>query len=143
MVPGVLQNRENVGVAWGLLNNYYLILETALQGTGKTMFKKNEPTDTQLIYIASAWLGISEFQIFSDAWQAWYNEKPSEKRIEVYFINFLGQDAIPFWVRNYVRFIVNRKDLIEKEKRRVIIGTLTYYVPLLIFFVVIMWAYFN
>ena len=107
------------------------------------MFKKNEPTDTQLVYIASAWLGISEFQIFSDAWQAWYNEKPSEKRIEVYFINFLGQDAIPFWVRNYVRFILNRKDLIEKEKRRVIIGTLTYYIPLLIFFVVIMWAYFN
>lgn len=108
------------------------------------MFKKNEPTDTELVYIASAWLGISEFQIFSDAWQAWYNEKPSEKRIEVYFVNFLGQDhAIPFWVRNYVRFIFNRKDLIAKEKRRVIIGTLTYYVPLLIFFVIIMWAYFN
>jgi hypothetical protein len=107
------------------------------------MFKKNEPTDTQRVYIASAWLGISEFQIFSDAWQAWYHEKPSEKRIEGYFINFLGQDAIPFWVRNYVRFILNRKDLIAKERRRLIIGALTYYVPLLIFFVVIMWAYFN
>jgi hypothetical protein len=107
------------------------------------MFKKNEPTDTQRVYIASAWLGISEFQIFSDAWQAWYNEKPSEKRIESYFVNFLGQDAIPFWVRNYVRFILNRKDLIAKERRRLIIGALTYYVPLLIFFVVIMWAYFN
>ncbi len=127
---------------WGQLNNYDIMKAVLRKGT-RLMFKKNEPTDTQRVYIASAWLGISEFQIFSDAWQAWYNEKPSEKRIESYFINFLGQDAIPFWVRNYVRFILNRKDLIAKERRRLIIGALTYYVPLLIFFVVIMWAYFN
>ena len=107
------------------------------------MFKKNDPTDIQLVYQASACLGISEFQIFSDAWMAWYNEKPSEKRIEPYFVNFLEQDAIPFWVRNYVRFILNRKDLLQRERRRLIIGTLTYYVPLLIFFIVIMWVYYN
>ena len=104
---------------------------------------KNRPTDIQLVYKASAWLGISEFQIFFDAWQAWYNEKPSEKRIEPYYMNFLEQEAIPFWVRNYVRFILNRKDLIKKEKRRLIIGALTYYLPLLIFFAVIMWAFYN
>ncbi len=107
------------------------------------MFKKSEPTDIQLVYKASAWLGISEFQIFFDAWQAWYNEKPSEKRIEPYYMNFLEQEAIPFWVRNYVRFILNRNDLIKKEKRRLIIGALTYYLPLLIFFAVIMWAFYN
>ena len=107
------------------------------------MFKKNEPTDIQLVYQASDWLGISEFQIFSDAWMAWYNEKPSEKRIEPYFVNFLVQDAIPFWVRNYVRFILNRQDLLQKERRRLIIGILTYYFPLLIFFIVIMWVYYN
>jgi hypothetical protein len=104
---------------------------------------KNMPSDIQLVYKASAWLGISEFQIFFDAWQAWYHEKPTEKRIEPYFVNFLEQDTIPFWVRNYVRFIINRKDLIAKEKRRLIIGILTYYVPLLIFFMVIMWAFYN
>ena len=107
------------------------------------MLKKNEPTDIQLVYKASAWLGISEFQVFSDAWQAWYHEKPSEERIEPYFIDFLEHEAIPFWVRNYVRFVVNRKDLLKKEKKRLIIGALTYYVPLLIFFIVIMWAYYN
>ena len=107
------------------------------------MFKKNEPADIQLVYKASVLLGVSEFQIFSDAWQAWYNEKPSEKRIEPYFINFLGQDAVPFWVRNYVRLILNRRDLLEKEKRRLIIGALTYYIPLLIFLMVIMWAFYN
>ncbi len=107
------------------------------------MFKKNKPTDIQLVYKASAWLGISEFQIFSDAWQAWYNEKPSDKRLEPYFVNFLQQDSIPFWVRNHVRFILNREDLIEKERKRLIIGALTYYVPLVIFFLVILWAFFR
>ena len=101
-------------------------------------FKKNKPTDIQQVYKASSWLGVSEFQIFCDAWQAWYDAKPSEKRIEPYFVNFLGQDAVPFWVRNYVRVILNRKDLLAEEQKRLIIGRLTYFIPLLIFFILIM-----
>lgn len=104
------------------------------------LFRKSKPTDTQLVFKASAWLEVSEFQVFCDAWQAWYDEKPPEKRIESYFVDFLGQDAVPFWVRNYVRIIINRKDLHEKEKRRLAIGALTYYIPLLIFFILIMYA---
>ncbi len=103
-------------------------------------FKKSKPTDCQQVFKASAWLGISEFQVFCNAWQAWYNEKPQEKRIESYFVDFLGKDIVPFWVRNYVRIIINRKDLHEKEKRRLAIGALTYYIPLLIFFILIMYA---
>ena len=102
------------------------------------LFRKSKPTDTQLVYKASAWLGVSEFQVFCDAWQAWYDEKPTEKRIEMYFLDFLGQDGVPFWVRNYVRVILNRKDLLAKEKKRLILGVLTYYIPLLIFFILIM-----
>ena len=104
------------------------------------IFNKNKPTDIQQVHMASIWLGVSEFQVFCDAWQAWYDIKPSEKRIEPYFVDFLGQDVVPFWVRNYVRPIVDRKDLLEKEKKRLVIGKLTYYIPLLIFFVLIMWA---
>jgi hypothetical protein len=104
------------------------------------IFSKNKPTDIQQIHMASAWLGVSEFQVFCDAWQAWYDIKPSEKRIEPYFVDFLGQDVVPFWVRNYVRPIVDGKDLLEKEKKRLIIGKLTYYIPLLIFFILIMRA---
>jgi hypothetical protein len=107
------------------------------------MFKKNEPTDIQLVYKASAWLGINEFQIFSDAWQAWYNEKPSEKRLEPYFVDFLAHDSIPFWVRNHVRSILSRENLIAKEKKRLVIGALTYYLPLLIFFLIILWAFYR
>ena len=97
----------------------------------------------ELVYKASAWLEISEFQFFCEAWQAWYDEKPSEQRIEPYFIDFLDQHDPPFWVRNYVRFILNRKDLLEKERKRKIIGTLTYYIPLLVFFIIIIWSFYH
>jgi len=104
------------------------------------MFKKNKPTDVQQVFKAAAWLGVSEFQVFCDAWQAWYDEKAADKRIEPYFVDFLGQDTVPFWVRNYVRLILNRRDLQAKERKRLVIGALTYYVPLLIFFILIMRA---
>jgi hypothetical protein len=104
------------------------------------LFKKSKPTDIQQVHKASAWLEVSEFQVFCNAWQAWYDEQPSEKRIEPFFVNFLGQDAVPFWVRNYVRDILNRKDLLEKEKKRLSIGGVAYYIPLLIFFILIMRA---
>jgi hypothetical protein len=102
------------------------------------LLKKNKPTDVQQVHKASAWLGVSEFQVFCDAWQAWYNEKPAEKRIEPYFVDFLGQDAVPFWVRNYIRPILNRQDLLAKEQKQLAIGALTFYIPLLIFFILIM-----
>ena len=121
--------------------NLFMVKKKRLTQTiSQVLYKKNKPTDSELVYLASAWLGKSEFQVFADAWQAWYNEKPSEKRIEPYFVDFLGQDAVPFWVRNYIRIILNRKDLFQNEKKRVLIGALTYYIPLLIFFILIMRA---
>ena len=104
------------------------------------LFKKRKPTDIQQVHRASAWLGVSEFQVFCNAWQAWYDEMPSEKLIEPFFIRFLGEDAVPFWVRNYVREVLSRRDLLQQEKKRLTIGILTYYVPLLIFFILLMWA---
>jgi len=104
------------------------------------LFKKNKPTDIQEVHKASAWLGVSEFQVFCDAWQAWYNEKPAVQRIEPFFVNFLGHDAVPFWVRNYVRQILNREDLARREHKRLIVGALTHFVPLLLFFILIMWV---
>lgn len=104
---------------------------------------RNSPTDSQLVHKASAWLEISEFQIFVEAWQEWYNEKPSERRLEPYFISFLEDGSVPFWLRNYVRLILDRKDLLARERKRILIGALTYYLPLVIFFIIIMWAFYH
>ena len=115
------------------MERIFLKVQNLLPGNKK-------PTDVQQVFTASAWLGVSEFQVFCDAWREWYNEEPSENRIEPFFIEFLGRDAVPFWVRSYVRSVLNRKDLLKKERKRVIIGRLTYYIPLLIFFILLMWA---
>ena len=96
-------------------------------------------TDDQLLYKAAALLGVSEFQLFADAWQAWYNEKPSEKRIEPYFVEFLDHRLVPFWVRNHVRQILSNEELLDRESKRLMVGTITYYGPLLAFFVLLMW----
>jgi hypothetical protein len=106
----------------------------------KVLFSKDKPTDVQQVHKAAVWLGVGEFQLFCDAWHAWYNEKPSEKRIEPHFVNFLGRDVVPFWVRNYVRNILDSNDLLAKEKKRLAVGVLTYYIPLLLFFILIMRA---
>ena len=131
-----------IRLAWKLLSNYNNKMKLFI-GRNDVLFKKSAPTDVQLVHKASALLGVSEFQVFFDACQAWYNNTPSEKRIEVYFIDFLEQDAVPFWVRNYVRFILNRKDLLTQEKKRLILGVFTYYLPLLFFFILIMLAIFR
>ena len=96
-------------------------------------------TDDQLLHKAAALLGVSEFQLFADAWQAWYDEKPSEKRIEPYFVEFLDRRLVPFWVRNHVRQVLSNKELLDRESKRLMVGTITYYGPLLAFFVLLMW----
>jgi hypothetical protein len=98
-----------------------------------------EMTDQQLLHKAASLLGVSEFQLFTDAWQAWFDEIPSEKRIEPYFIQFLDQSLIPFWVRNYVREITSRKELLDREKKLLVTGTITYYGPLLALFIFLIW----
>ena len=126
-------------IACGLLSCYNYRIKKKVHENGNSMwFKKRKPTDIQQVYKASAWLGESEFRVFCNAWQAWYDEKPSEKRIEPYFVDYLGQDVVPFWVRNYVRSILNREDLLAEERKRLLIGVLTYYIPLLLFFVLLM-----
>jgi hypothetical protein len=102
-------------------------------------FSNKELTDDQLLHKTASLLGVSEFQLFADAYQAWYDEKPSEKRIESYFIQFLDHSLIPFWVRNYVRNIMSKKELLDREKKLLLRGTITYYGPLLVLFVFLMW----
>ena len=97
----------------------------------------------QLVLKASSRLGISEFQIISDAWRAWYDESPNDKRLEPYFIDFLKCGTVPCWLRNHARLILSQKDLAADERRRLIVGALTYYVPLILFFSIIMWSFFR
>ena len=46
---------------------------------------------------------MSEFAVFSDAYTAWYGKEASEKQIEKVFVQYLLENKVPFWVRNYAR----------------------------------------
>jgi hypothetical protein len=72
---------------------------------GVTAMEKTEydPADTDCVVSASNFLEVSEFAVFSDAYTAWYGKEASEKQIEKVFVQYLLENKVPFWVRNYAR----------------------------------------
>ena len=62
-----------------------------------------DPADTDCVVSAANYLEVSEFAIFSDAYSAWYGKKAPEKQIEKVFVQYLQENKVPFWVRNYAR----------------------------------------
>jgi hypothetical protein len=62
-----------------------------------------DPVDTDCVVSAANYLEVSEFVIFMDAYTAWYGKKASEKQVEKVFVEYLVENKVPFWVRNYAR----------------------------------------
>ncbi len=62
-----------------------------------------DPVDTDCVVSAANYLEVSEFVIFRDAYTAWYGKKASEKQVEKVFVEYLVENKVPFWVRNYAR----------------------------------------
>ena len=62
-----------------------------------------DPADTDCVISAANYLEISEFAIFSDAYSAWYGKDAPEKQVEKVFVQYLQENKVPFWVRNYAR----------------------------------------
>lgn len=64
---------------------------------------KYDPADTDCVISAANFLETSEFNIFRNAFNAWYGSDASEKQLEQVFIQYLQENRVPFWVRNYAR----------------------------------------
>jgi len=62
-----------------------------------------DPADTDCVVSAANYLEVSEFVIFSDAYTSWYGKEASEKQVEKVFVQYLQENKVPFWVRNYAR----------------------------------------
>ena len=62
-----------------------------------------DPADTDCVVSAANYLEESEFKIFSDAYMTWYGKAASEKQMERVFTEYLLENKVPFWVRNYAR----------------------------------------
>ncbi len=62
-----------------------------------------DPVDTDCVVSAANYLEVSEFVVFRDAYTAWCGKKVSEKQVEKVFVEYLIENKVPFWVRNYAR----------------------------------------
>ena len=62
-----------------------------------------DPADTDCVVSAANNLEVSEFRIFKEAFAAWYGKEAADKQIKPVFVQYLVEDTVPFWVRNYAR----------------------------------------
>jgi len=61
------------------------------------------PADIDCVVNAANYLEVSEFAIFRDAFKAWYGKNAPEKQVEKIFLEYMVENKVPFWVRNYAR----------------------------------------
>ncbi|KPK00291.1 MAG: hypothetical protein AMJ60_01975 [Desulfobacterales bacterium SG8_35] len=70
-----------------------------------------DPADTDCVVSAANYLEVSEFAVFMDAYTAWYGKEASEKQVEKIFVQYLQENKVPFWVRNYARSRVHEESI--------------------------------
>ena len=78
---------------------------------------QKDPADTDCVVDAANNLEVSEFRIFKDAFASWYGIEPTDQQIKPVFIQYMIEDKVPFWVRNYARSKSPHADLTPQAAR--------------------------
>ena len=99
----------------------------------------NKSADVYQVGFAARLQGTDEFKLFEDAYHAWHGKKPSRELLEHFFTRYLLENAVPFWVRNYVRTFLNDPALQERLGRRRKVAACCYVVPIVVEYGVIMY----
>ena len=66
--------------------------------------------DTQTVLWSAEILEKSEFEVFEMAYQAWYRETPEVTRLERIFADYMFDELVPFWVRQFTRTTLEAHD---------------------------------
>lgn len=74
--------------------------------------------DASLVVLAAELLDISEFRLFMAAFHEWFEREPSESLVERYFVAYLFEGAVPFWVRHFARNAVRECANDRRDARR-------------------------
>lgn len=74
----------------------------------KLVGSQRPPEDVQQVLDASAYLRISEFDVFRLAWERWTGEIADERWLERIFADYMFKHVVPGWVRHFVREVMNR-----------------------------------
>lgn len=77
--------------------------------------REYDPADTDCVISAANYLEVSEFRIFRDAYTDWYGKEAPEKQVEKVFIQYLQENKVPFWVRNYARSKVTEESNLSSQ----------------------------
>lgn len=71
-----------------------------------------------------------DFDLFRDAYNAWYGKEATEAAIDRYFDRYLLAGVVPFWVRHYVRSFLSDPALQKRLAKRRRISLICYLAPL-------------
>lgn len=64
-------------------------------------------SDLDAFLITKGALGIGEYQLFLEAYHAWYGHPANNKQIDALFGSYLHTMELPFFVRHYSRHYLN------------------------------------
>ncbi len=67
---------------------------------------ENLPEDIENVLQISALLEIREFDFFHLAYQWWFDQSPNDRILERYFVRYMFNQIVPYWVRNYCRMLL-------------------------------------
>jgi len=78
-----------------------------------TIDEDHIPLDQRDILAASATLEVTEYRLFELAYTRWFGESPTGDKIENFFVAYMFQQVVPFWVRQYCRDVLEKDELGE------------------------------
>ncbi len=76
-----------------------------------------EVDDAQAVLWSAEILGKSEFEVFETTYQAWYRETPDVNRLERIFADYMFDEVVPFWVRQFTRTTLEAHDEWWRDER--------------------------
>lgn len=68
-----------------------------------THFEDDYRRNARLIADAARATGVSEYELFQLAYQAWYRNDPEQQRLEKIFVAYLFSGRVPVWVQDFAQ----------------------------------------
>lgn len=64
------------------------------------------PSDIQRVLDSAAMLDVTEFKLFHMAFADWHGYEADSDEIEPFFVKYMFEDVVPYWVRQYTRKVL-------------------------------------
>ncbi|MFQ5994955.1 MAG: hypothetical protein ACE5K1_07650 [Acidiferrobacterales bacterium] len=75
----------------------------------KKHFDEDIPGDVEEVLDVAAHLDIREFDVFHLAYNWWHGTKPTDAKIEPFFVRYMFDSVVPHWVRQFTRMALQLK----------------------------------